>query len=1178
MAQGARQSSLFAAEDFSVIYESFSQANFQAYDFDTIRNAMVDYINNNYPENFNDWISSSEFVSLIELMAFLGHNLAFRADLASRENYLSTVERRENALRIAEFLNYTPIRNVVASGYLKIDSVKTTESVFDTNGVSLANVDVQFDDTVDPDANQNFLTIMNAIMQGSSKIGSPFAKFTSAGITNEVYRTNSINNPVTKNFSGLVNGTRTTFEVHSVYYNQNTRKLEEKIPNPYGVIDILYQNDNSGLSSANTGFFVGFKQGSLQYQDFDVQNGLANLVLDINSDNVANGNIWVQTIDEVGQIIKNWTRIDRLYGLNAIFNSVNNNQRDVYTVSSRENDQISIVFGDGNFANIPRGIIRVWYRTGINETYTLYPDNFAGTRFTFDYVSEDGNVYRATFTCSLRSVVSNASERESIASIKANAGRFFSTQDRMVTASDYSIFPFTVSENIRKIKSVNRVHSGHSRFRDFHDPTATYSDATQFTDDGYFYKEDITTRSIVSLPSNLNSEQIFQRYIRPILNNPEVKNFYYNRHYYGINGAYNPNTQYSDTTDSLVFYTLDGSDTNTYRWNQVTKGHNTSTGYITYNSVVQRLGDMGSYPMRKLEPNGLVEFITAPYKSGYIKKITVTNGGVGYTSAPAVTISGTGTGATAVATIDSEGRVVGISVTASGSGYNASTNISFSGGGGSGATAVADIGDDTMWARVVSLKNTGIGEEDATGTPTGIDPTGRGAVVLNKVIPSGARVKRIVPSWEYELIESVKTQVKSAIDNNISFGLRYNPDSQEWAVISNTNLASNNLTSNSPSSWSRLYEGDATDTGRDNSWLVRINYTSSYWEILTRKTRFIFGSVDKIRFNNLNFAETFSSETLQPLRDNIEILNINTSSSVNHLPLGKNYKFNVSGYFTYSDGYTDPYKIRVSLADPDNDGYPDNPAAFNEIVKTDTIGLGNITVDRFTYKVLDTSSPTEIYPGRSDLRVKYSRIADINQVIDPASTNIIDTFVLLRSYENEYRAWANFDGRSYTKPNSPTINDLTALFESLESKKSISDQIVYRPVKFKIIFGDLASEELQCRFIVTKTSNATMSDTEISQNVVNLINNYFNIDNWDFGETFYFSEMASYIHNNMVGQIAQISIEPVNTTTSVNSLLEIRLNSDEMFMPVLKTNNIVVRNNIVYNPTVLASNNGAIIQ
>ena len=129
MAQGARQSSLFAAEDFSVVYESFAQANFQAYDFDTIKNAMVEYIDTNYPENFNDWISSSEFTSLLELMAFLGHNLAFRNDLNSRENYLSTAERRDSALRIAEFLGYNPTRNVVASGYLKIDSIKTTEII-----------------------------------------------------------------------------------------------------------------------------------------------------------------------------------------------------------------------------------------------------------------------------------------------------------------------------------------------------------------------------------------------------------------------------------------------------------------------------------------------------------------------------------------------------------------------------------------------------------------------------------------------------------------------------------------------------------------------------------------------------------------------------------------------------------------------------------------------------------------------------------------------------------------------------------------------------------------------------------------------------------------------------------------------------------------------------------------
>ena len=214
MAQGARQSSLFAAEDFSVVYESFSEANFQAYDFETIRNSMVDYINNNYPENFNDWISSSEFVSLIELMAFLGHNLAFRADLASRENYLSTAERRESALRIADFLGYTPTRNIVASGYLKVDSITTDETIYDVNGVSLANTTLQFEDLVDPDTYQNFITVMNAIFQSTSQFGSPFSKFSNNGITNEIYRTTSINNTTTKSFSNSVNGSSARYSFH----------------------------------------------------------------------------------------------------------------------------------------------------------------------------------------------------------------------------------------------------------------------------------------------------------------------------------------------------------------------------------------------------------------------------------------------------------------------------------------------------------------------------------------------------------------------------------------------------------------------------------------------------------------------------------------------------------------------------------------------------------------------------------------------------------------------------------------------------------------------------------------------------------------------------------------------------------------------------------------------------
>lgn len=1171
MAQGARQSSLFAAEDFSVVYESFAQANLQAYDFDTIRNAMVDYINKNYPENFNDWITSSEFTSLIELMAFLGHNLAFRADLAARENFLSTAERRESALRIAEFLGYTPTRNVVANGLLKIDSIKTTEILYDVDGNSLANVDIQFDDVTDPNTYQNFLIIMNSFLQQNSKFGSPYAKANNNNVQYEIYRTNSTSNEINYPFSGYVNGARASFGMHSLYYNQTSNTVDEKDPDPFGVIDLLYKNDNGGFNSPNTGFFIGFKQGTLSHKDFMVSDGIPNLVLDINDSNVANGNIWVQTIDEVGQILNNWTQVDRLFGLSTSFNIVNNNQRKIYTVSSRENDQISIVFGDGDFGDIPRGIIRVWYRTGINQTYNLLPSDVGTVNLNFNYIGNDNNTYKVTIKARLKEQVSNSSARESIDSIRANAGRFFSTQDRMVTADDYTIYPFTVSENIRKIKSVNRVHSGHSRFRDFYDPTATYSDAIQYTDDAYIYQEDATTRSIVALPNNLNAEELFQRYVKPVLNNPEVKNFYYHRHFYGPDGVYNANTQYSDTTDNIVYYTGSSSDLNTYRWNQVTKGSNTSTGYITYNGNVQPLGETGLDSLRKLEVNGLAEFITAPYKTGYIKSIEVVNGGSGYTTSPTVTILGAGSDATCVANV-LLGSVISVSVTSSGQNYTNATNITFSGGSGSGATAKVIIGNaDTGWSRVSKLSNSGLGEDDSTGAPTGVDPTGRGAVVLSTIIPSGARIKRIVPSWEYNLTDAVKTTVISKLANKDSFGLRYDSVNQAWVVVDSGNLPSSSIALNDVSSWSREYEGDTTNTGIDNSWVVRFNYSSTQWEILTRKTRYVIGSDTILKFNNLNFAESFSSETLKPGKDSFQILNINTKSKYNNIPLDYNYTFNSFGYFTYADGYTDPHKLRVTLADPDNDGFPNIPCAFHDITNDASINLGTLRENGYDYVVHDDNGSIEA-TGRSNLHMKYSRVADLNQVIDPSSSNIIDTMVLLRSYESSFRAWALYDGREYSKPNAPTVAELTNMFSSLENKKSISDQIVYRPVKFKILFGELAPSELQATFRVVKTSNATMSDTEIKQQIIKLIDNYFSIDNWDFGETFYFTEMAAYIHTKLVGQLSQITIYPTNSTITMStSLFEIPAASDEMFIPVLTTSNIVIVNSINSNTNALSN-------
>jgi hypothetical protein len=83
--------------------------------------------------------------------------------------------------------------------------------------------------------------------------------------------------------------------------------------------------------------------------------------------------------------------------------------------------------------------------------------------------------------------------------------------------------------------------------------------------------------------------------------------------------------------------------------------------------------------------------------SGTVASVTVNNGGMNYTSPPAVTLTGGGgSGATAVAVVDAGGAVTGINITSGGSGYSAAPIVSFSGGGSgspspTGATATANL-------------------------------------------------------------------------------------------------------------------------------------------------------------------------------------------------------------------------------------------------------------------------------------------------------------------------------------------------------------------------------------------------------------------------------------------------------------------------------------------------------
>jgi hypothetical protein len=76
--------------------------------------------------------------------------------------------------------------------------------------------------------------------------------------------------------------------------------------------------------------------------------------------------------------------------------------------------------------------------------------------------------------------VANATTRESLDDIKQKAPQQYYTQNRMITGEDYNILPYTLFNDILKIKAVNRTSSGISRYLDVIDVSGKYSSTNIF--------------------------------------------------------------------------------------------------------------------------------------------------------------------------------------------------------------------------------------------------------------------------------------------------------------------------------------------------------------------------------------------------------------------------------------------------------------------------------------------------------------------------------------------------------------------------------------------------------------------------------------------------------------------------------------------------------------------------
>jgi hypothetical protein len=144
------------------------------------------------------------------------------------------------------------------------------------------------------------------------------------------------------------------------------------------------------------------------------------------------------------------------------------------------------------------------------------------------------------------------------------------------------------------------------------------------------------------------------------------------------------------------------------------------------------------------------------------------------------------------------------------------------------------------------------------------------------------------------------------------------------------------------------------------------------------------------------------------------------------------------------------------------------------------------------------------------------------------------------------------------EPEQPTLDELTTTYQGLQEYKMISDNVVLNSVTFKPLFGDKAALELRATIKVIRAANSNASDSEIKNLVVENLNNYFTIDKWNFGDTFFFSELAAYVHSNMGGIVSSVVIVPLNPQKSFGDLYEIRSAPNEIFVNAATVNNVEV--------------------
>ena len=1107
MATSSRQSALFGVNDWKAIYQTFREADFRSYDYETLRKSFIDYLRVYYPETYNDYIESSEFIALMDVIAFMGQGLAFRNDLNTRENFIDTAERRDSVVKLANLVSYTPKRNLAAQGYLKIVSIQTTQNITDLNGFNLSNIPVLWNDPANPNWLEQYNTIVNAALINSQRIGRPGNTADLLSIKTDEYTINIPPDtlPIVP-FTSTVDGITMSFELVSAT-SMDEDYIYEIPPAPTGKFNMLYRNDKLGYGSPNTGFFFYFKQGTLQNYDFSLEQQISNQVVDINIQGINNTDTWLYQASADNAGFGLWRNVENVYADAYLQNEKSN--RKIFSVGSRFNDQVSYIFGDGVFSEIPVGTFRAYVRGGNALTYTIDPSEMQGITVTLTYVSRQGRPEVLTLGLELQLPVSNAQAREPIAQIKQRAPTRYYTQNRMVNGEDYNNFPYTLYSSIIKSKALNRSSVGVSKNLDMLDPTGKYSSLNSFGNDGALYQ---------------NGADGFLNLT--ITNSSTIRGFLYGP----LAEALDKNRARQYYTQTYPRYNINASsgDNNVF-WNLSTVNSNSITGYFKNQAGAPvALGTFSTGNLKYLTKGAQI-LLQAP--NGYY--------------------------------FDNNNRLV---------------------------LGIPGTNPTQIWTTVLNVVG------DGYNFGEGNFVNGTGPVTLNGFIPNGVQILTIIPVFDNSLSTDIVNECVIRMELQQDFSLVFNNSltiaQERWSIA--------------------LYDNP--------NWFVRFSSLGdNRYSITYRSLAYFYGSVADIRFafeiNKLVY-DPFSGKLLQ---DYVSVLPINSQPNSNS-PLGSEVKLTIVDQPVQSDGYINNFEVEVASIDINNSLITNNPDFFNvvtgyqygnsntgiysffEIIQ-DAISLtreqlistsrvvfiysdkNSIDIVKYEYPVGQifyaysenifyttvenvvslTPSYTVIEqpqylmrPGRQGLKFQYRHNSNNTTRIDPATTNIIDLYIVTQSYYTAYQNWIQDTTNTVPEPTKPSINQLNQEYGQIQDYKMLTDSVILNSVIFKPLFGAKAAPALRATIKVIRASKTNASNSEIRSAVLTAMNNYFDINNWNFGDTFYFSELSAYLHSTVGELVSSVVLVPNDPEKSFGDLYEIKCTPYEIFVNAATSDDVQV--------------------